>query len=205
MASGFDMNVIPPENRNKAQVAAHLEIWRRSQDICRVHNPTDEDFVVYNDRQVTNERWVIPAQTKDIGPGKGNKDVPRYIAERYLDKMGGKLIQEKSKAHWEIEKTKYRLEERGQMEERLAIRVTDKREWDIITPMLFLGVVKRYEDTQDYVPEPPSEPKKPTFSSASSALDRLGLADAEVGFNSQDELEDSGPEDAKTNLINQIV
>ena len=117
----FDLNAIPANARSKASIEAHKELYARTQDIIRVHNPTNKDFVVYNDRRFANERYVIPNKDKDIGYGKGNNDVLRFIVQRFVDKLGMEIISKKIAEDWEKKKLKFRIEERGQMEERLAL------------------------------------------------------------------------------------
>lgn len=195
----FDINVIPPSNRNKAAIAAHLELYNRSMDTVRVHNPSDTDFIVHNDKRVSNEKYVIPAQTKDIGYGKGNNDVPRFIAKRYLDTMGIEMINVKIKEDWLKKKGKFRLEEQGMMEERLALRSSDPKLWDEITPKLWVKVVKRYQEETYDEPEP-IEARKEYSSPADEALDRLGLTDSDI-----DTLDTNTETDKKDEFINQVV
>lgn len=175
----FDMNAIPANNRNKQSIAAHLEIYERTQDIIRVHNPTDKDFIVYNDRRFANERYVIPNSNKDIGFGKGNNDVLRFIAQRFVDKLGMEMISKIITDDWEKKKLKFRIEERGQMEERLALKSSDPKLWEDITKKLWIGVVKRYQGEMIEEPEAKA-PRKEYSSSAEEALDRLGMVDMEI-------------------------
>lgn len=192
----FNINVIPPDQRSPAHIAQHVEFYKRSMDTCRVHNPTDEDFVVYHDRNFSNEQWIVSSKNKDKGKGKGNADVPRYIAYRFLRQMGGKLIQEKSKREWDKIKGKYRREEWGMYEERLAIKTSDQSQWDEIIPKLFLGVVSRYQMNEPEEPE--RQEVKKTFSKAEAALENLGITDMEIGLNSDQ------TQQAKEDLINQV-
>lgn len=196
----FDINVIPPDSRNKASVSAHLEMYARTQDIIRVHNPTDEDFIVYNDRKVSNERYVIPNSSKNIGYGEGNNDVPRYIALRFVDKLGMEIINKKIQEDWSKKKGKFRLEEQGQMEERLALKSSDPKLWDDVTKELWIGVVKRYQSDMLDVPEQREE-RKEYGSTAEETLDRLGLVDSEIGVDIQGE---TSQEDVKNKFLEQI-
>ena len=175
----FDLNAIPPNARNKQSIAAHLEIYSRTQDIIRVHNPTDKDFIVYNDRRFANERYVIPNKDKDIGYGKGNNDVLRFIALRFVDKLGMEMISKKIADDWEKKKLKFRIEERGMMEERLALRSSDPKMWEDVTKKLWIGVVKRYQS--DTIEEPEErKPRKDYSSAAEETLDRLEMQDVEI-------------------------
>lgn len=196
----FDINAVPPVDRNPKNMAAHLEMYRRSQDTCRVHNPTDEDFTIYNDRMVSNEQYTIPNKNRDIGRGPGNIDVPRYIAMSYVEKMGIRIISEISKKDWDEKKKQYRQDEWGEKEERLAIRLNDTRQWEKITPILFKGVVSRYQDNIQDI-QNTTEPAKRYNSLAEEMLDKLNLGDQEIGIQ-------QAPEDIeqkKQNLINQLT
>lgn len=176
----FDQNAIPPNARSKTQIAAHLELYNRTQDTVRVHNPSQEDFIVYNDRRFANERYVIPNATRDIGFGKGNNDVPRFIALRFVDKMGMEMITKMIKEDWDKKKGKYRLDEQGVMEERLALRSSDPKLWEKVTKELWVGVVKRYQN--DIIEDlEPVAPRKEYGSDAEAALDRLDMFDSEIG------------------------
>lgn len=194
----FNPSVIPPESRNPKHIAEHVELYKRTMDTFRVHNPTDEDCIVWNDRLVTGERWVIPSSKRDVGVGKGNLDVPRYIMMRYLETMGTKMIQEKSKKEWDKLKVKYRREEWGQYEERLAIRTNDPKEWDLITPKLVLRMVSRYQEEMFDAVEP-EKPKEPTYSPAEASLQRLDMIDNEIG------IQDAPTDDAVEDFINQTT
>jgi len=188
----FNITNIPPEGRTKSHIAAHMEMYTRTQDIIRVHNPSDEDFIINNDRMVTNESWVIPNKNKDLGKGKGNFDVPRYIAIMYLNRMGTQMISEVSAIKWEEIKKNYRADERGTMEERLAIRTNSIPEWKKITPILWKGVVSRYQ-SGNMEALPPEKDRKKSYSLGEETLDMLDLEDAEIGLQSQevDQLEET--------------
>lgn len=176
---GFDINAIPGASRNRTSIAAHVEIYNRTQDVIRVHNPTSSDFIVYNDRRFANERYVIPNKDKDIGYGKGNNDVLRFIAQRFVDKLGMEMISKIIADDWDKKKLKFRIEERGQMEERLALKSSDPKLWEDITKKLWIGVVKRYQG--DMIEEPEErKPRKEYSSSSEEALDRLGMVDMEI-------------------------
>lgn len=189
--AGFDINVIPPADRSKSAIAEHIEIYKRSMDTWAVYNPTDKDYIVYNDRMVSNERWIVPSKDKDIGHGKGIQHVPMFIMERYLNHMGVEIINKKAKEQWDKEKLQYPRAERGEIEERLGLRTTDPREWDIITPILVKGIVSRYggDEIEEEIPEQP-EPANHGLSPAAQALARLGMEGMEMGIEIQQKKED---------------
>lgn len=200
---GFDINVIPPENRNSKQIAAHIEMYREAMNTWRVHNPTEEDFIVYNDRMVSNESWTIPNKNRDIGMGKGNFDVPYYIARRYVQRMGERIISKISRDDWEKRKLQYRQDEWGEKEERMAIKTNDKKEWDKLIPQLLLGIVKRYQGDNIYE-APAKEPEKRYDSPVEEAIARLGIKDKDLGTEEAAPLMNEG-EKQKQDLINSLT
>lgn len=199
----FTIDVIPPSARNAKSIAAHKELYDRTMDVIRVHNPTDNDFAVYNDRRFSNETYVIPNKNKDIGYGKGNNDVVRYIAQRYVDKMGMEMINDKIKKDWDKKKMAYRLEERGQMEERYALKSNDPKLWDEVIKELWIGVVKRYQ-SDVFEESEPMTPRKEYGSSAEEALDRLRLVDSEIGVQTDLETSTSQLDKNKQDFIESI-
>lgn len=199
----FDIGAIPPNNRSKQAIAAHLELYNRTQDVVRVHNPTDNDFIVYNDRRFANERYVIPSKDKDIGYGKGNNDVPQFIAVRYLDKMGMELISVMIKEDWDKKKGKFRLEEQGVMEERLALRSNDPKLWDKVTPLLWKGIIKRFQG--DLIEEPEAKtPHREYGSMAEESLARLKMDDADMGV-AHSEVDNEPDNDKKSTFAESIT
>ncbi len=62
----------------------HREMARKANDLIRVYNPTDDNFTITWD---TTSRFVVPAKDTDMGDGKGQRVLPRYIALRYVTKM----------------------------------------------------------------------------------------------------------------------
>ncbi len=180
----LDLNAIPPAARNKNQIALHLELYNRSMDTIRVHNPTNKDYYVYNNKMVAKETYIVPANTRDLGYGKGNNDVPRFIADRYLEHMGLDMIHKKIEADWDKKKMQFRLEERGDMEGKLALRSSDPKLWDEVTPILWKGVISRYQS--EAYDEPQEKPERKEYSSpAEEALDRLGLKDTDMGVSTE--------------------
>jgi hypothetical protein len=176
---------------DRDQELIKIAMYKESLDTIRVHNPTNEDFIIQWDRSKTNERWMIPSQTKDTGKGHGNADVPRYVAQRYITKIIVKLINDESARLWEKEKTKYRLDERPQFEEKLALRTDNQQLWEQWMPKVWLGVVTRYGG-QD-VPEPEEKQIEPRSGNlVEDVMSRLNLNDKLI-------------ESSKEELINAIT
>lgn len=131
----------------------HREAYARSLDMICVANPTDEDFIFWDDKHGPKaQRVMVPAKSSDIGKGKGKQYLPRYLAERYAKKIVVHLITEKSRKEWDKIKDQYRIDEQHKYEQNLALRTNDKREWERLMPLVWLGVVERYGGM--HIPEP---------------------------------------------------
>ncbi len=176
------MNQIPVDGRSPAAIAFHIELFRRAQDTCEIYNPSEKDYVIHHDQMVTNNKWIVPNKEKDVGHGKGVQWVPRFAAILYIDKFGIEMINKMIKDDWDSRKEQYRYEERGAMEERLALRSNDQRMWDKVADILFRGVVQRSggEDIEDELDVMPTT-ENSSGSQATDTLNRLKIADREVG------------------------
>lgn len=131
----------------------HRETYARSLDVICVHNTTENDFIFWDDKYgQKSQRVMVPNRYKDIGKGKGNQYLPRYLAERYVKKMIVHLITEKSAKEWEKIKDQYRIDEQRKYEGQLALRTNNKAEWEALMPKLWLGLVEKYGGT--HLPEP---------------------------------------------------
>lgn len=123
----------------------HREMYARSLDTIRVHNPTKEDIILNYDRMGPKRtKFEVPHARRDVGKGKGNQDLPRYLAEIFTKQVIEQLITEKSEKEWDKVKDKYRIEERSQYEERYAIRTNNPEEWKKYIKNVWLGVVDKY-------------------------------------------------------------
>lgn len=200
------MNSIPMEGRTPEQIKQHLELYNRSQDICLVHNPDEADFQFFYNRRFNPNPYVVPGKNKDIGFGPGNLEIRRYLANKYVEKKGEQMILAIAKADWDKKKEQYRIEERGTMEERLALRTTNKELWRQITPKLFLGVVRRAEEelgTGEVIPEKAADP---TLSNAEQIMEELGLNEKMLSDAHASQQEDLSEEEKRKNeLLASIV
>lgn len=129
--------------------AVKREMYRVSQDDCMVFNPTDEDFII------EWEEWKIPVpnQNKDIGWGKGKREVKRYLADWYcrhmknllINKMGEKeaieMLQKRANEGKETYTDKY--VENNEIWNKVP-RTNDPKLMGQIYPTLFLGVVREF-------------------------------------------------------------
>lgn len=145
-----------------------------------IHNPDEEDYTFFYNRRFNPNPYIVPSINKDIGFGNGNLEIRRYLANIYVEKKGEQMISVISKSDWDEKKLQYRLEERGIMEERLALRVNNKELWNKIVPKLFLGVLRRTNEeigTGQIIPEKPVDP---TLSNVEQIMEQLGLSNKEI-------------------------
>ena len=68
--------------------AWHNEQRRRSQDLIRVYNPTEQDYVLMWE----NERFIVPSKDNDKGWGKGMRVMQRYLAQKYTREIVDKML-----------------------------------------------------------------------------------------------------------------
>lgn len=133
----------------KAQDQYKMDLYAKSLDTIRVKNPTDKDFILWFNKSgadnIPPKKEIIPAKTKDIGFGKGMIDLPRYLANRYMEKMIVQIINEKHEDEWQKMKKKYKPEEHERIEQRFAPKTNDEKLIEKIMPTVIVGLVKKYE------------------------------------------------------------
>lgn len=66
----------------------YREAERRSNDLIRVYNPTEKDYVVEYDRANGTKLFRVPKKEETV--------LVRYIAEKYIKEMYQKLVTEKA-------------------------------------------------------------------------------------------------------------
>lgn len=161
------------------QQAYHREMRARSLDTILVHNPSKEDFIIENDKYgVEPQKKLIPHCKKDIGHGKGNAVLPRFLAERYVKTMIEAIITDIADKDWEEKKKNYRtLDETIQHADKVAIRTNDLKLWKDLTPKLWLGVVEKFGGLD--LPEPPKKIIPDSGNPFKDAMKELGLEDRE--------------------------
>lgn len=71
--------------------AWHKEMKRRSQDLIRVYNPTEQDYVLVWEDQ----KFIVPSKTHDKGWGMGMRVMQRYLAQKYTKEIVDKMLMEK--------------------------------------------------------------------------------------------------------------
>lgn len=202
----FNLNSIPAELRTPAQIKEHMEIYNRKNDIWLIHNPSKEDYKFYYNRHFEPNPYIVPNCNKDIGFGKGNLEVRYFLAEVYAEQKCALMIMAISKDNWDKEKLNYRLEERGQMEERLAIKINNRALQEKIIPQLMLGRVRRSTEDVGMGEVIPEKQVDTSLSNVGQIMEKLGISDKEISLAHEQEQKDISDEDRrKADLINSIV
>lgn len=128
--------------------AVKREMFRTSMDLIRVYNPTDEDFTI----QWGEFKHIVPSKNKDVGYGKGQRVVQRYLAMWYLKHMTDKIINNKQDEY--LRETHARLEKEGVedallkanqlVERRRELRTDNPEEIKKIAEVIWLGIEERF-------------------------------------------------------------
>jgi hypothetical protein len=143
--------------QNKVGDTYKRELERHSKDIVMVHNPLDKDYTCIWDKF----KHVIPNCNRDIGFGKGNNELPFYIARKYFNEMKDIMvntsnqkivekrieIKEKSGANFE---TKWH----EQTVWNNLPRTNDRKVVDSLFEELWLGIVREFglDEVENEVP-----------------------------------------------------
>lgn len=137
-----------------ASVAYQRERRMRSLDTIAVHNPTSEDFIFWEDKFGPSPRkLMVPKSQKDIGFGKGNNHLPRYLAQRFTRDMITQIINGISDKDWAEKKKQYRThDETLQHAPKVQIRTNDTTLWGEWFPKIWLGLVEKFGG--DAIPDP---------------------------------------------------
>jgi hypothetical protein len=139
----------------------HKEQRRRSQDLIRVANPTEKDFILIWEDQ----KFVIPNKESDKGWGKGMRVMQRYLAQKYTKEIVDRIIMEK--ADKELENRKTKLQERGDVDPtynaniqlQYAARTDDPKTREPIEDMIWLGIEEEFGVDQEFVEIKPDAPE----------------------------------------------
>lgn len=73
-----------PLNPDKPKSTYQQELERRANDLLRVFNPLDEDYIIEYDRRGGTKLFRVPAKQEAV--------YPRYIAEKYIHEMYDKIV-----------------------------------------------------------------------------------------------------------------
>jgi hypothetical protein len=131
------------------------ELARRSHDIILVHNPTNEDFFIKWDAY---QHGPVPNKNKDVGHGKGNLGLERYLGMKYIKDMTDKILQDRidKEVNKELKKRRdEKLPELDPYDKNIMIsgivgRVgrTDNKENRLeVYKLLYLGLVREFGKT----------------------------------------------------------
>lgn len=91
--------------------AWHNEMRRKSQDMIRVFNPTNEDYTLVWDEGGASARFTVPSQYKDLGWGPGMRVMQRYLARKFTKEIVDKMILRKQDE--KLTQLKDKLEKQG--------------------------------------------------------------------------------------------
>lgn len=124
------------------------EMQRTSLDKIRIYNPTDTDFTIMWD----GFKHVVPNKNKDVGFGKGQRVVERYLALWYLKHMTDHIINEKQQKRLDELKEKYEkagvedylVKANMQLESNKSVRTDNEAEVKRIAEIIWLGIEERY-------------------------------------------------------------
>jgi len=118
------------------------EMKRKANDEIRVFNPTNEDY----EARFDGLRWVIPAKDRDIGYGKGDNVVPRYVAKNYFTHMIDKLIMEESDKLMAADRKKFGDDswEYSKIERRKALKTNNPELRKKYFKILWKGVEREF-------------------------------------------------------------
>jgi len=118
----------------------------------------------------------VPKAQKDIGKGKGNNDMPRYLAERFTKTMIEQIITKKADIEWNEKKKEYRtLDETIQHAESVPTRTNNPNLWEELFPKIWLGVIEKYGG--ESIPEPVDPMIPDSGNPMEDAMNKLSLAD----------------------------
>jgi len=133
--------------------AWHKEQRRRSQDLIRVANPTEKDYVLVWEDQ----KFIIPSKDNDKGWGKGMRVMQRYLAQKYTKELTDKIIMEKGDK--ELEERKNKLRDRGDVDPtynaniqlQYAGRTDDSKTREPIEDTLWMGIEEEFGVDSEFV------------------------------------------------------
>lgn len=124
----------------------HQEMQRRANDLLRVKNPLNQDYVVEYDRANGVKQFIVPA--------KGEAVHLRYIAEKYIKELYQKILNERAARKVAEENTRRRESGMAEMDKTLRSGEQMQFESPLLNPdteekrriisMLYVGVENEY-------------------------------------------------------------
>ena len=152
----------------------HRELERRSQDVILVKNPDSADFTIRWDGHL----FTIPGNQRDLGDGKGQRRLPRYLAFRYMKKKTSDSFGNMMTKAVEAENAKRKKKgqeplnlhsERPAFESRWKAQNSQAKE--NIFRSLFGGLVQEYG--RDAIPDEPVRSNRDLSSAEEALFDEL--------------------------------
>ena len=132
--------------------AWHNEQRRKSQDLIRVYNFLDEDYVLVWDEGGAQAKFIVPNRSKDMGWGKGMRVMQRYLARKYVNEMVTKVIN--MRQDMKLTDLKKKLQKQGATnipfnanQELLStegVRTDDKKIREELEDQLWLGIEEEF-------------------------------------------------------------
>ena len=143
--------------------AWHNEQRRKSQDLIRVYNLLDEDYVLLWDEGGAQAKFIIPNRSKDMGWGNGMRVMQRYLARKYVNEMTTKIIT--MRQNQKLEELKKKLQKQGATnipfnanQELLStegVRTDDPKVRQELEDMLWLGIEEEFGMDREVIPLQP--------------------------------------------------
>lgn len=145
------------EPKSPRAEAVKKELARKANDTIRVRNITDEAFMA----QWDGYQFNVPSGKEDIGHGKGEQLLPRYIALNYVKHMTDKILTQTADEH--VAKINAKRKTRGQPSlnpqerevEETPFRTDNAEKREPIIRQLWVGVEKEFG--LEAVPERPTK------------------------------------------------
>lgn len=136
-----------------------MEMERRANDLLRVYNPTNEDYVVEWDRKNGTKLFRVSAKQEEV--------LPRYIAEKFIKEMYTHILTdgiEKRIIKTNQERIAKGMQAMNRWDEQLRFEVeqqmTVEKEAGKIVATLYVGLEREYGiDTAPQAQEQPKDDK----------------------------------------------
>lgn len=138
----------PQTKTKRTEDIVRAELERKSRDLYKIFNPTNQDFEVMLNIKISPEVWTVPAKE---GSQYGELIAPWYVADKYFEEMSQKIITAKSDRAVVDENDKREAKGLDKMdlhtaqprfENRNLLSLTSKR--DQVIKILNGGLVKEY-------------------------------------------------------------
>lgn len=130
------------------------ELERRSNDEILIYNPTEEDYTI----RFGGYTHIVPSRDKDVGYGKGQLVVARYLANHYVRHMIDALIMKESDAKVAKAKKEYKGGHWPEEEQKIALRTSNQELRKKYLKGLWKGVHRKF-GVGEIADSPADQPK----------------------------------------------